>query len=251
MVQHIIDFAEDFKRGWTSEPTKYGLSWVQLIKVLDKELVKLDPDNFPPNLRGNFIATRQKVAIRAQGTIGTWSHNEHIALADDIIECIRNYRFVGSLSSRNFPFIHDSQLKAIIERDYHDLETKLIPDKAWKSAVVLAGSILEAILYDVFLNPNYNSRATGSTRAPRERGSVKSLSNGQWTLDELIKVADNIGILPADHIRNIDQSLRHFRNFVHPTKELRGKYECGEPETSLAKGALDRICNLFERTITV
>ncbi|MED1093263.1 hypothetical protein [Bacillus paramycoides] len=247
MVQHIIDFAEDFKKERKSEPTKFGLNWVQLINVLDRELAKLDSDNFPPNLRSKFIAARQQVSIRvAQATFQTWSNNEHIALADDIIECISNYRFVGSVSSRNFPFIHDAQLKAIIERDYHDLETKLIPDKAWKSAVVLAGSILEAILYDVFLNPNYTSSATGSRKAPR-----KSLTNGQWTLDELIQVAEDIGILPADHISNIDQSLRHFRNYVHPKRELRGKYECGEPETSLAKGVLDRICNLFEGTITV
>ncbi|MDA2733684.1 hypothetical protein PDQ75_00805 [Bacillus cereus group sp. Bc015] len=246
MVQHIIDFAEDYKKALHSQPTISGLDRFHLLQVLNKELSPLDSQDFPPSLRGTFVTARQKVAMRVEATVQTWSSKENIELADQIITCLSNFGFVGAVSSRNFPFINDPKLKAIIERDYQDLETKLIPDRAWKSAVVLAGSILEAILYDVFLNPNYHSSATGSRRAPR-----KSLTNGEWTLDELIQVAKDIGILPTAHINNIDQSLRHFRNYIHPKRELRGQYECGGPETLLAKGSLDRICNLFESTITV
>ncbi|EJQ34602.1 hypothetical protein [Bacillus cereus] len=252
MVQHIIDFAEDYKKALHSQPTISGLNRFHLIQVLNEELSPLNSKDFPPNLRGTFVTARKKVAMRVEDTLQAWSPKENIELADQIITCLSNYGFVGSLSSRNFSFIYDPDLKDIIERDYHDLETKLIPDKAWKSAVILAGSILEAILYDVFLNPNYNGKANRSPKAPKDESrNVKSLDNGQWTLEELIKVARDIQVLPHEHINTIDQGLRHFRNFVHPKKELRGKYQCGGSEALIAKGTLDRICDLFETTIIV
>ena len=56
----------------------------------------------------------------------------------------------------------DPVLRAIIERDYKKLSQTLMPDCAWKNAVVIAGSILEAVLYDLLTrDPARTTRVAG------------------------------------------------------------------------------------------
>ena len=49
---------------------------------------------------------------------------------------------------RSFAWLTNIDLRKIVERDFRELTLVLFPSGAWKSSVVLAGSILEAILYD-------------------------------------------------------------------------------------------------------
>ncbi len=52
---------------------------------------------------------------------------------------------------REFLFVKDVAMKRIIERDYQELRMKVFPSESHKCAVILAGSILEALLYDLIL----------------------------------------------------------------------------------------------------
>jgi len=127
----------------------------------------------------------------------------------------------------------------------------LIPDGAWKSTVIIAGSILEAVLYDVLINPRYNGAALASTRAPKYKGGVvvKDLVAGEWKLIDLIKVAEDIDLLPPQRVLSIDQVLRDYRNFVHPKKEIKSQHPCTDAEAFMAKGALDAVCNHLETVV--
>jgi hypothetical protein len=114
----------------------------------------------------------------------------------------------------------------------------------------MAGSILEAILFDVLVNPKYYNSAMASTKAPKDKqGSVLDLCMNDWKLTFLIDVATDIGLIPVQRADSIDQILRDFRNFVHPRKEIKSRFPCDEAEALLAKGALDSICNNFEKLI--
>jgi len=103
----------------------------------------------------------------------------------------------------------------------------------------MAGSILEAILADLLLNPANIRRALSAAAAPKK----KTLAAGEWSLNDLIMVSVELKLLPRDRAAAIDQTLRDYRNFVHPLKEVRAAYPCTEAEAFLAKGALDAVCN--------
>ena len=104
----------------------------------------------------------------------------------------------------------------------------------------MAGSVLEAILLDQLMTPTNKAAATSAAAAPKS-----DIASGKWKLHDLIKVAAEIGLIPTDREGTIDQTLRDYRNFVHPLKELRAAHECSEAEALLAKGGLDGICNHF------
>ncbi len=150
--------------------------------------------------------------------------------------------------TREFPFIKDAKLREIIERDYKELSLRLYPGGAWKSTVIMAGSILEAILHDVLASdPGRQGKALASTTANEKPAKGKAMD--EWSLHVLIKVAGEIGVLPQDREECIDRVLRDYRNFVHPKVEVKTASPCTEAEATLAKGGLDAVCNHLQATL--
>jgi hypothetical protein len=87
-----------------------------------------------------------------------------------------------------------------------------------------------------------------SKEAPRKRGGlVRDITNDtaedEWKLVDLINVAVDMDLLRRQRADTIDQVLRDYRNFVHPRKEIKADHPCTEAEATLAKGALDAVCN--------
>src|SRR5437588_2530278 len=91
-------------------------------------------------------------------------------------------------SHRSFEYLSDPGLRLIIERDYEELIVKLHPAGAWKSAVIMAGSILEAILFDRLADPKWNTMAIASAVAPADKQG-KKYPMDDWRLENLIDVA--------------------------------------------------------------
>jgi hypothetical protein len=180
-------------------------------------------------------------------------------LVDDAAETCRaladvlnSYRSAGShLLSRTFEFVHDAGLREIVVRDYQDLTVRVYPSRAWKSTVILAGSILEAVLYDqLTIGSTIPHLAMQWPSAPTKRGGVvrdilSDRSADKWELFHLIDVADHLQMLPEGGKATVHQVLREYRNFVHPRKEIRDGHACREPQAMMAVGALDGICDHF------
>lgn len=219
--------------------------YLSLSQALVEELNRLNPSDFLPQARFEFVENR---------SVYNWFiANEHFYMASEINPLLTNllrildsYGGEGSRAvSRGFDFILDQQLRVIIERDYRELELILFPSEAWKSCVIMCGSILEAILYDQLTSSlDMKTKALASAKAPRGKGGVvKELDNDEWKLHHLISVAVDLNILPESRSSTVDQVLRDYRNFVHPAKEVRAQHPCSEAEGLLSKGALDGICN--------
>lgn len=212
-----------------------------LIKGISKELHRLDPRDFVPEVQADFVSVR---------SIIDWASKDECINVDDIenylnelISILDKYGGEGSrYESRHFDFISDKELKAIIERDYRELSVFLFPMGAWKSCVIMSGSILEAILYDILGSHKFIQQSNSSTKSPKS----KNLHKGEWSLQNLIDVAVDIRVIPEKRAHTIDQVIRDYRNFVHPNKEIRSAHPCSEAEALLAKGALDGICNYLE-----
>ncbi|WP_160680667.1 hypothetical protein [Clostridium sp. C8-1-8] len=249
MTGHIKKLIEDIFEVFDSEmltTTKSGLLIHEIMPVVLEELNKLSLDKFPPEVRYDFLVANQYLCnyfrdYNLDSSKG-YLKDKYAPFMKRMIDILDTYGYLYIPSRRDFKFIHNNDLRTIIERDYFELNTKLFPEGAWKSTVILAGSILEAILYDVLTNPIYVGQATASRKAPRNL----SLFEGEWKLQNLIRVAGDIKLIPSDRVKSIDQVLRSYRNFVHPKVEIKIKYPCTEAEGLMAKGNLEAICNHLE-----
>ncbi len=213
-----------------------------------KELFRLDPKDFDPDVRGDFLINRSNLKFYTdieRSRVGSQKLiNQVNLIGSNLLTILDSYKGENPYKSkREFLFINDNDLKKIIERDYFELKVKLFPTGAWKSVVIMAGSILEAILYDLLTS---SSQIKISAKKAPSAPKGKSLENGKWALYDLIKVSVEVKKLSADRIDTIDQVLRDYRNFVHPNKEIRSSFECTEAEAYLAIGALDGVCNHLE-----
>lgn len=227
-----------------------------LVTIFTEELNRLDPRDFIPDAQFDFVTTRQAFrawarlaqpeAIVHENYCGGVPDDEYQVLVEKaatMVKLLDMYAGEGSSAKiRSFKFIADSDLRSIIERDYKELTLTLVPDAAWKSAVVLAGSILEAILYDLLTSESTRkTQASASPKAPKS-----DLDKGDWMLGNLIAVTADIGAIAQNRAKTIDQSLRDYRNFIHPKAEIRAGHQCTEAEAMMAKGALDAVCNDLE-----
>ncbi len=260
MVEYIKEIANQISAEASKVNIKPNLvkegslstSLYGLIDALAEELDRIDPREFPPGARFEFVKIRtiSRNLAKSKGAVQMLKKTPVIGnvpiptFTKRLIDILDTYSGEGSAkTTRSFGFIVNEDLRTIIERDYRELNLLLIPSGAWKSAVILAGSILEAILYDVTNNrPNFREKASNSPKAPKSPIEF-------WKLGEAIEVSVDIGLLPMDRANTIDQVLRGYRNFVHPKKEGKMAYKCSEAEAFLAKGALDTVCNHLDATI--
>jgi hypothetical protein len=84
------------------------------------------------------------------------------------------------------------------------------------SAVIMLGSVLEGVLFDVARNNM--SQACQSSPVPKRDG--RPLPVEDWKLTSLIEVAHDCGWIELD-IRKFSHELRDYRNMVHATGELK------------------------------
>jgi hypothetical protein len=176
-------------------------------------------------------------------------------LCDNLIAVLDSYGGPGSQAvTRSFGWVKHKALRTIVGRDFRELTLFVYPSGAWKSAVVMAGSILEAILYDLLTRSSSRVRkAMASKAAPRKdkganvRDIRKNKNEDEWRLADLIKVAFELDLLPADREKLTDQALRDYRNFIHPHKEVRADLSCSEAIAMTAVGALLSVCDHLEK----
>jgi hypothetical protein len=217
-----------------------------LCKALVEELDRLDPRDFEPSSRHQFIVSRAEVRSHAKN-VGDGSFV--LAAARRLKPVLSQYAGEGTgAKTRDFEFVSNSDVRAIVERDYRELMLRTFPDGSWKSTVILAGSILEAVLYDLLTKDQAAiSNAMNSPKAPKKskNGPVKDITKHsheeQWTLSYLIEVACDLKILPPEDKDAIHQVLREYRNFVHPRLEVKRGIRISEGHATAAKGALDII----------
>ena len=259
LAQGILTIMDEVEKsmGPTADSTALSTRLrrvVPQVSTLVEEVRRLDPRDFLPEARHEFLVTRLDLELWPKqwntGDTGSFvnqfnqepqSRGAIRSLLKRVIAVLEKYGGEGwRAETRSFSFIKDDDLRRIIERDYKELVLVLFPGGAWKSTVIMAGSILEAILFDVLASDAATkAKALASTVAPKSPME-------DWRLEYLIKVAADIGVLPARRALTFDQVLRDFRNFVHPKKEIRSGHPCQEGEAQLAIGGLNAVCDILE-----
>ena len=89
------------------------------------------------------------------------------------------------------------------------------------AAIILCGSAVEGML-SAYANNNqqaYNQAASAPKTKDKTSGKAKVKPLGEWHLVDLINVAKEVGHINED-AKKYSDSLREFRNYVHPTKQI-------------------------------
>jgi hypothetical protein len=110
----------------------------------------------------------------------------------------------------------DTNVTEIIKSRLHEVEI-CVSNGAALSATIMIGSILEGILLGVASSfPQLFNRANS---APKEKDGKQVRKFHEWTLNNYIDVAFEIGILKHD-VKQFSYSVRDFRNYIHPYQQM-------------------------------
>lgn len=112
--------------------------------------------------------------------------------------------------------IENDEIRECIYNDIRDIET-CISISAWKPAVVLAGSVLEAILSD-WLEQESSDDVKSAYQQLYPGKNLKKIED--FWLEELIAVAEHMGLIHGYH-KTISDGIRNFRNLIHPNISIR------------------------------
>lgn len=108
----------------------------------------------------------------------------------------------------------DPQLQSVIEQRVDEIQRSLKSEAAL-ATIFLCGSTLEGLLLDA------------ATKQPQQFNSAKSAPKDKedkvfqlhsWTLESLINVAHEVGLLSLD-VKKYGHALKDFRNFIHPRQQ--------------------------------
>lgn len=121
----------------------------------------------------------------------------------------------------------DMQLQPILEQRIEEIG-RALEAQASLAVVFLCGSTLEGLLQDAAAkNPQLFNQANA---APKDsEGRVRYFQD--WTLDTLINVAHEVGLLSLD-VKKYSHSLKDFRNYIHPRQQAVQKFN---PDIHTAK----------------
>jgi len=106
-----------------------------------------------------------------------------------------------------FNFIRGDEFRASLESDYEEL-SKAIENHLWKSAHVIAGSIIEAVLVDTLIEADYEARTKNNP-----------LKMDLFQLIEICQKEDFLSLKSA----GLSNVIREYRNLIHPGRAERLK----------------------------
>ena len=158
---------------------------------------------------------------------GSWNEETILSKGEKLAPIVEAaLRAVGPLEDPFFANVADPQIKAILTRDLEEAQDCLCRG-LYKSCVLLSGSILETVLYELLRrNPAWTMDAMRPA-APKRKGGVpkdikSTAEEDGWKLAELIKFAAANGLLHPQDEDHLGRVLRDPRNLIHPMAELRG-----------------------------
>ncbi len=127
-----------------------------------------------------------------------------------------------------FDFLTTKELRQIAERDKTELITAY-RSGLWKSVLLLCGGLTEAMLCDSLYKRDLEAQTKFKERWPTK----KPRDLLEWDLYDLTTIAGDLGEVSPD-AASLANTLRGWRNLIHPGKEARGVIKPEQEEADLA-----------------
>ncbi len=178
--------------------------------------VSLDPiDDFFKDL----------LALSAQRTLRSKIQNRLSLLRKNLVKLrsdkalLNSSEIISDASAPDFaPLISDGRMRDILSNRWKECAFCIQSKKAPLSATVMMGGMLEALILARIHREKNQGKVFKTKAAPKESKSDKVLNLNQWTLNNYIDVAHEMGWI-SQTAKDVGVVLRDYRNFIHPQKE--------------------------------
>lgn len=114
----------------------------------------------------------------------------------------------------------DVSISEIIKQRLHETEACVNHD-APLASIFLIGSILEGILLGTA--SAFPRQFNQAQSAPKDKDTGKVKIFPEWTLNNMIDAAAEIGILKQD-VKKFSHAVRDFRNYIHPYQQMSSQF---------------------------
>ena len=114
----------------------------------------------------------------------------------------------------------DANVSEIIKSRLSEVES-CISNGAALSATIMIGSILEGVLLGIATR--FPKLFNSAKSAPKDRESKIIKKFYDWSLNNYIDVAYEVGILKHD-VQQFSHGVRDFRNYIHPYEQMATKF---------------------------
>jgi len=175
------------------------------------EIWKYDQEKVGKTIDHNIYKKGLKIVYRLLGK----QYDDDVTKEEDFLK--RDFEI--NLSQLNLT----SGLSDIIEQRITEIQICL-KNNASLAVIFLCGSVLEGLLLN--FTTKYPQKFNTSRSAPKNKeGKIKKFH--EWTLNDLINVAHEIGFLGLD-VKKYSHSMRDFRNYIHPYQQMVSKFTPNE-----------------------
>lgn len=212
---------------------------------------ELNPNDWIPD-EADFVVYKQCVAY-LEDALAHWHSND----ANHYLASIKiNDRFIGVLSALRgvlercpaepvaaaigeLAFVTDPALRDDLGRDIEEAR-RALGNREWKSATVVAGSVVEGLLLWALDTKTPAERQAAWTRVAAAKTGWKSqppAALDDWTLYQFVALAAELQLLDPETAKQADLA-RDFRNYIHPGKVRTQGKRCDEPMAFTAVAAV-------------
>lgn len=202
-----VDDKEEFSaKDINNYLKKCHLSHSNVSKVLKEETEK---KNLIKNKKGLYSLHRNKID-EFKKIFYFDDNNSMFYNEKDIIEAQNNIKKI----------ILDEKISDLLIYRLEEIY-KSVKYKMPLTAIILSGSTLEGIL--LYIAKKNASDFNKSKSTPKYKNSTEVKKISEWTLNDFINVAYDIGFFKTD-VKKLSHDLREFRNYIHPNEELKNDY---------------------------
>lgn len=141
--------------------------------------------------------------------------------------------------------IRDQDMRDILSRRWGECSFCIKSKQAPLSAVVMMGGMVEGLMLVKVLNLNEadKTKIFNAKASPKDK-SGKSLNLKEWTLNNYIDVAHEIGWI-SQTAKDVSIILRDYRNYIHPHREYTEKVKLSPDDAVI----LWDVCKSISRQI--
>ena len=210
-------------------PDEKGGIIINLLKAIDKRLENIDEyEDIEPSDSAEFVNIHHNLRTSLEVGVILMNPNKKNLIAELPAIIQRALKKPLPKIESRFLSVNDEELRDILDRDLLDAE-QCLARGLWKPAMVLCGSVLEAVMYD-YLRQNVKWTMDSAHRKaiPVHKGKSRDITKddreNQWELAQLIDFFCENQLLdpkPDTWKTTIHNFIRQYRNLVHPMAEMR------------------------------
>lgn len=245
LIDKLFPWAKDQKENDGKNYLSAGNSCsiaavIDLTQQIPSELITLLPDDFT-----EFVSST--AALRT--SIQNWQFSGDSALhfipglrplspvtliRQNLAKCPDEF---PAASTAELTFITDIALQQSLRLDL-SASNNALSNGEWKAAIVLAGSLVEALLLLALLQQNQVNVLAAAARV-----SLKVSSNLEdWVLYQYIEVAAELKLIAAETATQC-RLAKDFRNLIHPGQAQRLEQACNRGTALSAVAAVEHVVN--------